>query len=59
GVVGFARECAHEYAQYGIRVHTLLPDEKRPFPPQQIAAKIIQLCHQPNDENIHRLNNKV
>ncbi|MCP4419761.1 MAG: SDR family oxidoreductase [Chloroflexi bacterium] len=34
GVVGFARECAHEYAQYGIRVHTLLPDEKRPFPPQ-------------------------
>lgn len=25
GVVGFARECAREYAAYGIRVNTLLP----------------------------------
>jgi NAD(P)-dependent dehydrogenase (short-subunit alcohol dehydrogenase family) len=27
GVVGFARECAREFAQYGIRVRTLLPFE--------------------------------
>lgn len=26
GVVGFARECAREYAAYGIRVNTVLPD---------------------------------
>jgi NAD(P)-dependent dehydrogenase (short-subunit alcohol dehydrogenase family) len=25
GIVGFARECAQEYAQYGIRVNTVLP----------------------------------
>ncbi len=25
GIVGFARECAREYAQYGIRVNTVLP----------------------------------
>ncbi len=25
GVVGFARECAREYAEYGIRVNTILP----------------------------------
>ena len=25
GMVGFARECAHEFAQYGIRVNTVLP----------------------------------
>lgn len=25
GMVGFARECAREYAQYGIRVNTVLP----------------------------------
>ncbi len=25
GVVGFARECAREFAQYGIRVNTILP----------------------------------
>jgi len=53
GVVGFARECAREYAQYGIRVHTLLPDEERPSPPQIIAEKVVALCHQPGDELIH------
>lgn len=52
GVVGFARECAREYAQYGIRVHTLLPDEERPYPPQQIAEKVVRLCHHPGDELI-------
>lgn len=52
GVVGFARECAREYAQYGIRVHTLLPDEERPSPPQIIAQKVRALCHQPDDELI-------
>jgi NAD(P)-dependent dehydrogenase (short-subunit alcohol dehydrogenase family) len=53
GVVGFARECAREYAEYGIRVHTLLPDEERPSPPQIIAETVRALCHQPGDELIH------
>ena len=44
GVVGFARECAREYAQYDIRVHTLLPDEERPLPHQQIAQEVRSLC---------------
>ena len=53
GVVGFARECAREYAQYGIRVHTLLPDEERPSAPQIIAETVRTLCHHPGDELIH------
>lgn len=53
GVVGFARECAREYAQYGIRVHTLLPDEERPLPPQTIAETVRNLCRQPGEELIH------
>ncbi|MAU01847.1 MAG: hypothetical protein CL608_32320 [Anaerolineaceae bacterium] len=53
GVVGFARECAREYAQYDIRVHTLLPDEERPSPPQIIAETVRALCYQPGDELIH------
>ena len=26
GVVGFGRECAREFAEFGVRVHTLLPE---------------------------------
>ncbi|WP_420628656.1 SDR family NAD(P)-dependent oxidoreductase [Candidatus Leptofilum sp.] len=55
GVVGFSRECAREYAQYGIRVHTLLPDEKRPLPPSQIAPKVLALCQHPSNELLHKL----
>lgn len=55
GMVGFARECAREYAQYGIRVHTLLPDEERPSSPQQIADMVHLLCHQSNNEHIINL----
>ena len=46
GIVGFARECKREYAQYGIQVHTLLPDEKRPSPPEIIAHQVLDLCCQ-------------
>jgi NAD(P)-dependent dehydrogenase (short-subunit alcohol dehydrogenase family) len=53
GMVGFARECAREYAQYGLRVHTLLPDEERPSSPQIIAETVRALCYQPGDELIH------
>lgn len=53
GVVGFARECAREYAQYNIRVHTLLPDEERPSPPPSIAETVRTLCYQSGDELIH------
>ncbi len=52
GVVGFARECAREYAQYGIQVHTLLPDEERPSSPQQIADQVRSLCHQPDNQTL-------
>lgn len=52
GMVGFARECAREYAQYGIRVHTLLPDEERPSSPRIIAETVRALCSQPGDELI-------
>ena len=53
GVVGFSRECAREYAQYGIRVHTLVVDEERPSSPLQIAQTVLALCQRPNDELIH------
>ena len=53
GVVGFSRECAREYAQYGIRVHTLLPDEERPYPPAQIAQTVLDLCQHPNENLLH------
>jgi NAD(P)-dependent dehydrogenase (short-subunit alcohol dehydrogenase family) len=52
GVVGFSRECAREYALYGLRVHVLLPDEERPFPPHRLAEKIVTLCQHPTDELI-------
>lgn len=55
GVVGFSRECAREYAGYGLRVHVLLPDEERPLPPQQLAEKIVTLCQFPTDELIPSL----
>jgi NAD(P)-dependent dehydrogenase (short-subunit alcohol dehydrogenase family) len=57
GVVGFSRECAREYAPYGIRVHTLLPDEEpngeRPLPPTQIVEKVLTLCQNPSNELLH------
>jgi len=40
GVVGFARECAREFAQYGIRVNTVLPgiiDTPQTEPLQAVA----------------------
>jgi 3-oxoacyl-[acyl-carrier protein] reductase len=52
GVVGFSRECAREYAGYGLRVHVLVPDEERPSPPHHIAEKVLTLCQQPVDELI-------
>lgn len=52
GVVGFSRECAREYAGHGLRVHVLVPDEERPLPSPQIAAKVLTLCQQPTDELI-------
>lgn len=55
GVVGFARECAREYAQYGIRVNTVLTDRvvdrggPQPAPGQeerrrQVAAVVLFLA---------------
>jgi 3-oxoacyl-[acyl-carrier protein] reductase len=56
GVTGFARECAREYAQYGIRVNTVLvglslrpsthhpqPDQPSTPSPQDIAQTILFL----------------
>lgn len=55
GVVGFSRECAREYAHFGVRVHTLLPDEERPLPSPQIAQKIITLCQFPSNDLLHTI----
>lgn len=52
GVVGFSRECAREYAGYGIRVHVLVVAEERPSPPHQIAETIVTLCQNPTQELI-------
>lgn len=63
GVVGFSRECAREYAPYGIRVHTLLPDEEpdeeRPLPPAQIVQKVLALCQHPSNELLHFMNSST
>ena len=40
GVVGFARECAREFAGYGIRVNTIL----RPNNTQAVASLVLFLC---------------
>jgi len=57
GVVGFGRECAREFAGYGIRVSTILPDETEPSSGEQVASAILFLCTHPaaqtnNLENI-------
>lgn len=53
GVVGFSRECAREYALYGIRVHTLVMAEERPSAPSNIAQTILNLCQHPNKNLLH------
>jgi len=42
GVIGFTRECAREFAGYGIRVSTLLPDTNES--PTQVAHAVLSLC---------------
>lgn len=42
-VVGFTRECAREYAQYNIRVHTLSPTEGASTP-DAVAQMALFLC---------------
>ena len=52
GMVGFARECAREFAAYGIRVYTILPDDSgmteetinRPDTHQVLAEQALTLC---------------
>lgn len=46
-VMGFARECAREYAAYGVRVHTLLRDVTRDADAaytEETAAAILAFC---------------
>lgn len=43
-IMGFARECAREYADYGIDVHTLLRDVDQDGAPEKIAAAVVTLC---------------
>lgn len=49
GIVGFARECAREFAAYGIRVNTVLAGEmgegERPYTPQDAAEVVLFLCN--------------
>lgn len=44
GVLGFGRECAREFAAYGIRVHTLTPPE--PALETAVAQEVLALCTQ-------------
>ncbi len=44
GVLGFGRECAREFAAYGIRVFTLTPPE--PAPETAVAQEVLSLCVQ-------------
>lgn len=44
GVMGFARECAREYAAYGIKVHTLLRDKEGVGDEEEIANSVATLC---------------
>ncbi len=45
GLVGFARECAREFAAYGIRVHTLLPTAGQEDHDHQAVANLaLFLC---------------
>lgn len=44
GVLGFGRECAREFATYGIRVHTLTPPE--PAPETAVAQEVLAICTQ-------------
>ncbi len=59
GVVGFSRECAREYAQYQLRVHTLLPDEERPSAPLQFAQTVLDLCQHTSEELLHTVPTQV
>jgi NAD(P)-dependent dehydrogenase (short-subunit alcohol dehydrogenase family) len=46
GVVGFTRECAREFAEWGIRVHAVVADE--PADVTAVAHTILTLCTDPN-----------
>ncbi|MCA9918323.1 MAG: SDR family oxidoreductase [Anaerolineales bacterium] len=54
GMVGFSRECAREYAGYGIRVHVLVVAEERPSSPPKIAQTVLTLCQHPSNHLLHR-----
>lgn len=41
-VMGFARECAREYAAYSVRVHTLMRDDATTH--DEIATAVLALC---------------
>ncbi len=43
-IVGFTRECAREYAGYGLRVVALSPSEESPPVPAAVAEKVLFLC---------------
>lgn len=48
GVVGFTRECAREFAGYGIRVSAVLPDINES--PTEVAHAVISLCSEENND---------
>lgn len=60
GVVGFGRECAREFANYGIRVSTILADETEPSSAEQVASAVLYFCTHPaaqaiNIENVRAI----
>ncbi len=42
-IMGFARECAREYAAYGVRVHTLLRDASKAVDHEELSQAIVTL----------------
>jgi NAD(P)-dependent dehydrogenase (short-subunit alcohol dehydrogenase family) len=56
GIVGFTRECAREFAQYGIRVYALTPEEEPEDERELVretAVTILNLCiNQPASSGI-------
>jgi NAD(P)-dependent dehydrogenase (short-subunit alcohol dehydrogenase family) len=48
GVIGFTRECAREFAGYGIRVSTVLPDTNDST--TRVARTVLSLCSEESDD---------
>ena len=44
GIVGFSRECAREFAEYGIRVKTIMPGIIKTSKKEELVEVVVLLC---------------